>query len=357
MCNITVLPPGVMPDKQKFYNQVYNNPHGYGIILKDTKAKKMQIIRRCHKDGNDPEEIYEILENNKDIDRVCHVRWRTDGPIDMDNTHPFSVFHSQKRQVFFMHNGILHDYKPRTTATYENSVRVETNEEPGMSDSRKFAEQFLAPVLLTFDGARGKADITDPTFQMLVHKFWSSPGSKGILIANDLDYCFINRPAWKELDHGGGKFYSSNDDYFKDLVRGPKFEEEKKKREEAAAKNRANFSSVSNDRRAITNLKDVDLKPRETIDEDLSRIFEDWNIWTDEGLASLSQMQELEFQQFVSRSPEKAVDLFVHLTSYYEDLFKRKERLKNYVLKMKKGTSFEDVKVDKADAGELGVGA
>lgn len=347
MCNIMFLPPGVNIPLDKLKTVVYNNPHGYGLILKDKQAERLQVIRKCWPVA-DPKEIHDLLEDNKDIERYLHVRWRTDGPIDMDNTHPFPSFISDSRQVYFMHNGILHEYKPKgETFTYENNVKI-THPGESVSDSRKFNDEFLAPYLLRHEGNEGKADINDPIFQKVLDKMWTS-GSKGLLVSNNQDPVFINIKAWRELDFGEGKFWSSNDDYFDKLIRGPVFEEVKKKKEEEDRKERqARFhegpSGTARYGRPLTNLKDVNLKNKEILSEDLDRIFEDYDIWTEKGLCALENITEVEMASFVEKSPVRAVELLVHVTSVFAQLYGKYERLKEHVNKGRKGEPPEEKK-------------
>lgn len=335
MCNIVALKAGVSLPYDKFENMTYNNPHGFGLILKDTKNKKIELIRKCHKDGNDPKEIYELLEDNIDLERYLHVRWRTDGPIDIDNTHPFTAYYSDKRQVYFMHNGVLNDFKPRPKSV--SHVGGQRIEEPGedVSDSKKFNDEFLSKFLLRLQGEHGSADITDPFFQQIVSKYWTG-GSRGLLVCNDLDPVFINMKEWKELDLGRGKFMSANDTYFNNLSRGPVFEERKKAKEKEDAEKRSRFPQTSEVRRGhnggiITDLKDVVIKPKPFIPENLSNTFEDYNIWSEEGMASLSQITEVDFAAFVEKSPEQAVALLVVLTSYYKDLLAKCDKMRNHL--------------------------
>ena len=344
LCNIVVLKAGVSIPYEKLYNCVNNNYHSYGLILKDVENKKLEVIRQCPKGGNDPKEIYDLLEDNKDVERYLHLRHRTDGPIDLDNTHPFPAYISDTRQVYFMHNGTLADFKPKTSSTYENNIRREVLLE-NVSDSKKFNDEFLAPFLLTHSGENGKADIHDPMFDLIIKKFWSY-SSKGLLICNDLEPAYINKTSWKEMDFGSGKFMSSNDDYWNKLTRGPAFELEKKKKEqEELAERQKRFpNDTSNNRgpvgRHLANLKDVNLRPREVLTEDLSRVFEDFDIWSDAGLASLSNLTQIELQQFVERDKEGATGLLIHLTSNFDELYKRKQRLVHYLRQAKKNGRF-----------------
>lgn len=354
MCNIVALKAGTSIPYEKIENCTFNNPHSFGLILR--ADKKLQIIRECPKEGSDPKKIFDLLEKHKDVERYLHLRWKTEGPIDLENAHPFTSYYTDNRQVYFMHNGTLQDFKPRVTSVYENGKTTYTNHEPGLSDSKKFNDEILRPLLEITVGENGTGDTTNPMFQKIVEKFWGH-GSKGLLICNDLDPVFINLPQWKELDFGGGKFWSSNNDYWDKLTRGPVHEareEERKKKEEAARQ--ASFQGQNHrpGGRVVTDLKDIDLKPRQILTEDLSRIFEDFNIWSEEGIASLCNLTELELSGLVARDPDSATGLLVHITSSYDDLYKRKERMVRYIKDIKTNgkTTF-----DKADEKELSAGA
>lgn len=349
MCNIAVLSAGVSIPYEKIFNVTNNNPHGYGLILKDKEHKKLEVIRKCHEKGNDPKEIFDLLEDNKDVERYLHVRYRTEGPIDLNNAHPFSAYNSNSRQIHFMHNGTLTDFKTKISTTYEKGVKIETVEgDQNISDSKNFNDNFLAPLLLNYSGENGRGDIHDPVFQMIIDKFWSY-NSKGLLICNDLDPVFINKKDWKELDFGGGKFWSSNNDYWNTLVRGPVYEAKKKKdAEESAA--RASKFQARNSNNTITSLKDLNLKPKEVLTEDLARIFEDYDIWTEEGMASLCNLTEVELLQFVEKDHECAAALLIQLTSSYDTLYKNKQRLIKYIKQLKNG---EKLVEDPEDEKEL----
>lgn len=205
MCVILILEPGITPPSELIKNATYNNPDGYGLILKDVQTKKLQIIKSKAINGNipenDPEVIYDLLKDNEDCQRFLHLRHRTEGPVDEENTHPFTSFYSDKRQVYFMHNGTLYDYKPKTTSyTYINNVRVDNNsDEDSISDSKKFNDTVLAPLLTKIKGTNGYGDIHDDLVQTAITKFWGSGDNKGLLISNNQDFILINRDKWKRL--------------------------------------------------------------------------------------------------------------------------------------------------------------
>ena len=330
MCGIIYLKPDEMIPYNLLENCVYNNPHGFGLILRDGVNNKLEVIRRHQQGGNDPKEIFELLEENKDVERVLHVRWKTHGEDNLDNTHPFTAYYSDSRQIYFMHNGVLHDFKPKDgKIIWEGTTR---HEEPGesASDSKKFNDEFLAKTLLSWHGENGKADYHDPNFHMILEKFWGNGDNKGILVSNDLPVLFINSKAWKTIKHDKGEFFASNDTYFNNLVRGPEFERRKRIKEAEEAKVRqARFQKETQERQkqgsntwTITNLRDINFLKKVELSEDLTRILEDFDLYSNEGLATLENLTEIEIDTLVEKSPADASSLIILLTSKFAEMYK-----------------------------------
>lgn len=333
MCNIAVLSAGVSIPYEKIETCTYNNPHGYGLILRDKKHKKLQVIKECPEEGTDPKKVFDLLEKHKDIDRFLHLRWKTEGPIDIDNTHPFDAYHSDRRQVYFMHNGTLHSYRPRlATTTFEDGVKKEIPGE-NISDSKKFNDTFLAPFLLRMKGENGLGDIQDEFFKKFLDREWGSNDSKGILICNDLEPLFINFKEWKRLDFGGGEFYSSNNTYWDTLSRGPVFEERRKKKELEEANKQPRFQNGLPNRN-ITHLADINLKDKMDLKDKLQGLFDNFDIWSDEGIASLELLTEIEVDDLVTKNPTEAAALIVYITSTYTRVYQKYTRLVDYMNKV-----------------------
>lgn len=231
MCVIIALSPQATINKQQLYNAVYNNWHGYGLVLRD-QNNRIQVLKGFDELGTDPEVVWKLLETNKDIERYLHVRHSTKGAADETNVQPFEVYNSNERQVFFMHNGTL------------SSFGGAWNNDQGKSDTLDFCDKILAPALLRWNGPEGKADYTDADFyRLVVEKQWTS-ASTGLFVSNDLPMLRIGG-GWSEYKHpddsSSGEVHVSNTSYFDRIQRGPEFqrlenlrkvEEEKKKKEE-----------------------------------------------------------------------------------------------------------------------------
>lgn len=329
MCVISILEPGQILPKDWVTNAVYNNPHGFGLILKDPKRNKMEVIKKCPEKGTDPEEILDLLEDNLEMKRYLHLRWRTDGPVDVDNAHPFTSYYSDRRQVYFMHNGTLHSYKPRAGGwVTEGGVRTEIIAEDA-SDTKLFNERVLQPLLLRWEGSQGRGDISDPVFCEVIDKYWGATGdNKGILICNDLDDIYINRARWSILkDTNDDPFFASNDSYFKQLVRGPVFEELKKVREKEEAEKRAKASrfhdrpKIVGTALSVSNLKNFRFHEKTKLPEEVQDIFNDVNLYTRDGLSQLENLTPLELESIAKNHPEELTTFLVFFTSEYAGLF------------------------------------
>lgn len=226
MCIIITMAAGATINKQHLFNGVYNNWHGYGLVLKDSNGR-LQVLRGFDENGTDPEVVWKLLEDNKDIERYLHVRHSTKGSEDESNVQPFGVYSSNGRDVYFMHNGTLHSF-----GSYNST---------GKSDTLDFCEKILTPSLLRWNGPNGKGDYTDEEFyRLIMEKHWNNT-SMGLLISNDLPMSRIGG-GWSQYKHpddtSEGEVFVSNTSYFDKVQRGPRFLylEEVRREREAAAK-------------------------------------------------------------------------------------------------------------------------
>lgn len=349
MCVICILNPGLTPPLELIENATYNNPDGYGLILRDPDAKKLQIIRKCDETGNDPKEIYDLLKDNEDIERYLHLRNKTEGDISLENTQPFCCFHSGKREVYFMHNGTLYDYKSSNSSYvhYQHGVRVQATEKkdsPEDSDSKKFNDTFLQPLMSRIEGENGKGDIHDPVFGTIVQKFWgSAQHNRGCLISSDQGFVLINKSNWETIKTKDGDFLASNNTYFKDVIRGAEYERRKKEKErlEREAKEREEkenkntlHNRTSKGGWPTARLKDIPLDKKYQLKSSIDHLAYDPKVWNEEGLAALSNLTGIEIEDFISKNPADAAVLFEYLScefsriwSKYEKATKHLERL------------------------------
>lgn len=353
MCVIICLTPGYTLPFDMLENACYNNPHGFGLVLRDPKYQKLQLIKSSEEElqaGNDPKRIYELLKENEDIERYLHVRWKTEGDISVDNVQPFCTYNSKNREVYFMHNGTLQDYKPPTYGHYVNGAQQvkPENSGPVQSDTYRFNEQFLSPLLNRFSGENGKGDILDPVFKQILTKFWGiSSVNKGLLVSSDQGFVLINKSDWKTIKTTHGEFLSSNDTYFEKLTRGPVFEmKEKERKEREAAENQRRFQETKKDpKSSIYQLKQILLKDKIQLPIDIKELMSNVDVYSEEGLASLKNVTAIEWEEFLDKNKDDNVSLLIHFTDEYDKLWDKYTKATAYLDKINKSGGKKEARV------------
>ena len=128
MCMLCVVPPGVMPSREKLENSALNNPHGYGFAIVIPEENRILRERTMSAD----ESINRFLELRSYYPNgyaMWHARYATHGSRTVDNCHPFIVGNDQR--TYLAHNGVL----PVTIAKQDDR-----------SDTRVFAEEMLPAI-------------------------------------------------------------------------------------------------------------------------------------------------------------------------------------------------------------------
>ena len=335
MCSIFYLPAGINIPEEKLFRAVANNPHGFGIILRDVKAKRLQVIREMKEETNYLD-VKKILDDNIDLDRYVHLRWATVGEKVLDNVHPFTSYYSDSRHVEFMHNGTLSDFNSNNTTKYENGVEI-PNPYKGWSDSRRFNDEIIMPLLLQIDAGNGKGDIKNPMTLKMINKFWSSYNSKGIMISSDQGHSLINESGWRfvsfeQEDGEVVKVLSSNDDYYDTISRGPeherRLEKAKKEREEREAAERATRIPSSNSVTVVSSkfttreIRSNTFAKIHGVTDELSGIGHFIVNDDAETLSRLAYMTSIEVEDLVNKRPNDAVSILISATNCLVDLLK-----------------------------------
>jgi predicted glutamine amidotransferase len=335
MCVICVLEPGYTLPYEMLSIACHNNPHGYGVIIK--REEGLDIRKGLSEDGNDPDEIYKILKENEDTQRVLHVRWKTQGDVSEDNTQPFEVFDKEikigkkkvRRHIAFAHNGTLGQYIP----PYQHQAQ---RQGPVPRDTLNFANQVLRPFLPILHGDEGQADISDPFVKLMLDKYWSA-GNRGILVCNNLENYLFNKSTWEEIETEEviedkvvqGKFLASNNDYFEKVIRGPLYEKQKREEEERKAAEKAANSAFSTQRENFLGYSPK-FYEQYTLSESISDILEDYDMYRAEGYIQLANLTYHEWFKMVSEAkPDDVASMFLYLTDYLHQAHKEIDNLKN----------------------------
>ena len=126
MCMLCVIPPNVIPSREKLENSALNNPHGFGFAIAVPSEKRIISERTMNAD----ESINRFLELRGKYAEgyaMWHARYATHGSTTIDNCHPFKLG-GKDIQTYIGHNGVL--------------PTIETKGEH-RSDTRIFAEDIL----------------------------------------------------------------------------------------------------------------------------------------------------------------------------------------------------------------------
>lgn len=356
MCVILYIPAGFMPKESDIENATWNNPHGWGYVIR--KGDKL-LHEKILEGDNDPEKVYELIDKYKKYDRYIHLRWKTRGDISLENTQPFMLLGPKHKNgpAFFMHNGTLGTWGESSTTMVYNQAPV-ADPKAGMSDSRDFAENFLKGIMEKWQG-----DVDDKLFGTILDRFWISGNSRGIIIQPD-SHTLLSKNQWKLIDHvgeGDKRILASNDDYFSELKRGPVYEKmqaEKKAEEEKRSANnqtshwgrnhntysrassvniddRIPWESSSGEKRttwAIERLKDweqVHMERQGKFADLFDEIFSEFNLYDRDELVHMENLTTDETLTVMRKDPEMAAALFVYLASEFAGVMKELDALKS----------------------------
>lgn len=332
MCNILVLPRDTMPVKSQFWNMCYNNWHSYGLVT--MIDNKLDIVKKVPESGEiDPEEIWKLLEKDIEFPRILHVRHNTAGATTLDNCHPFDVFYQNRadgseKHVLFMHNGTMYEYKSK-----KQQGNQMVDDDSGPSDTQNFVNRVLIPYTSACDFGNGRGDIQNGAYKGLVRKFFPM-NNRGIVIANDQEPLILGD--WKKIKaEDGTEILSANDDYFKEVIRGP----EKTRRDEIAKKAKEADSKKSvvpfqgSNNRTVVPLSEFDFKKQHGVyelKESLVNILDDWDIWNRDTAVALGAATREELFDLTKMKESDLVMLldwiFSDYASTYADLLDAEDR-------------------------------
>lgn len=128
MCMLCVVPPNVIPSKDKLVNSALNNPHGFGFAIVIPHENRILVERSMNADKS----IADFLEMRARYPEgyaMWHARWATHGKTDISNCHPFRM--GRDNLTYLGHNGIL---------------SVLEDDKDHRSDTRIFAEDLLPSI-------------------------------------------------------------------------------------------------------------------------------------------------------------------------------------------------------------------
>ncbi len=344
MCVIFHLDPNVMPNKDKFFNAVYNNWHSWGIVIKEPDGKIVMHKAVPENGENDPEFLYNLLDKHKDCQRVLHIRHTTKGGTSLQNAQPFEVKVVEGRTAYFMHNGTL------------NSFGSVLNTADAKSDTLEFVEKILNETLPYWNGPKGVGDYSDPRYlKIILDKHWSA-NSTCLFISN---YCEVIEfgTGWSDMDNseGEGKIRVSNSSYFHNVIRGPENDRRNAaKRAKEAENNRNRFQNddtysygyggrdydyvgANNKKPTIAQYDAAALLKSEEVIASLNKLHNDASFDSYEGISALSYVTFDEWASFLGSESEYSNAYTMEtIVRNFKTLYKEYTKLKNKTNRMQK---------------------
>lgn len=128
MCMLCVIPPNVIPSRDKLENSALNNPHGFGFAIMIPSENRIHRERTMNADAS-VNRFLEMREKYPESYAMWHARLATHGSTTVDNCHPFKV--GKDNLTYLGHNGMLPVDEP------VGDLR---------SDTRIFAEDLLPAI-------------------------------------------------------------------------------------------------------------------------------------------------------------------------------------------------------------------
>lgn len=311
VCDILWLKPGMMPKESDFENIVYNNWHGWGLVLRDGNGR-LEVMKDNPVE-NDPDELYDLIDRHRDLERFLHLRHATAGEVELDNVHPFEVISTNKGQLLFMHNGMMSEYDPKFIQNPEHPAV-----KGGWSDTKYFQESVLTPIC---GALKDPLDIWAPGFRKIMNKFWPT-NNRGILVTNK---GAATMGTWITRQDVKGKDYlCANDTYSAAVIRGPEFdrresarkfaEEQVRKEREAAAKEAGTGTNVVPFVHGPHHLRNDQFTKVYGTTQFLDSIRENPELYSLENLAKLANATAPELEQLVEKLGEDLIPWLMYVT-------------------------------------------
>lgn len=103
MCMLCVVPPNVLPSRDKLTYSAINNPDGFGFAIAVSSEKRI-IVEHTMDADEAVNRFLEMRAKYPDDYAMWHARYATHGSTTLDNCHPFYVV---DEQTVLAHNGVL----------------------------------------------------------------------------------------------------------------------------------------------------------------------------------------------------------------------------------------------------------
>ncbi len=103
MCMLCVVPPNVLPSRDKLTYSAINNPDGFGFAIVVSSERRI-IVEHTMDADEAVNRFLELRAKYPDDYALWHARYATHGSTTLDNCHPFYM---ADEQTVLAHNGVL----------------------------------------------------------------------------------------------------------------------------------------------------------------------------------------------------------------------------------------------------------
>lgn len=194
MCQIFLIPAGLMPDKDQFTSSVITNPHGWGMV--EATGGELLYTFPSFEDGSHKENtdaVWEAVEGSKDVTRMVHMRYNTAGSTSLENAHPFTILDTEwghPKNIAMSHNGTLRKFSPPI------------NSKDTRSDTCVMVEEFMGPLFDAVIGAYPEKNPWEFDWVQRLMDEAAGTASKFCFLNGDGDYFLVNEKQGEWLDSG-----------------------------------------------------------------------------------------------------------------------------------------------------------
>jgi glutamine amidotransferase len=211
---LCVIPPNVIPSRDKLEASALNNPHGFGFAIVIPSENRIHCERTMNADTS-VNRFLEMRAKYPEGYATWHARLATHGSMTVDNCHPFKVGHDER--TYLAHNGILPIVEP------QGDLR---------SDTRIFAEDLLPAIggvsaldndqvwnlLEDFtSGSKVVVLTVDPDAKhqcYLIHENKGKVDASGVWWSNDSCYLSSYETSWRSSKPLGSLFSKDDEEFW-----------------------------------------------------------------------------------------------------------------------------------------------
>lgn len=219
MCMLCVIPPNVLPSREKLENSALNNPDGFGYAIAIPQENRILVHHTMDAD----EAVNKFLEDKAKYPKgyaLWHARLATQGSNTLENCHPFYV--GKDTKTVLAHNGVLPfaDEGEKKSLLDRSDTRIFAEHVlPRMGGVTALDDPHMYEALLEITSGSKVAVLTvNPAAEYQLYLLHEKSGSydedKVWWSNNSCELNYYKSYYSGGYAHGGYSSYAWNDDYY-----------------------------------------------------------------------------------------------------------------------------------------------